>query len=72
MEQKNFDTYQVLRIKDMPVVETIIMPSGGFWAGIGEPTHPRSRHPPCLTRSSPATGKRHRVVPIKNAGITMA
>ena len=38
IEQHNFDTYQSMRIADMPKVETILMPSGGFWGGVGEPT----------------------------------
>ena len=27
-----------MRIDEMPKVEAIIMPSGGFWGGVGEPT----------------------------------
>jgi len=61
----------VLRIKDMPVVETIVMPSGGFWAGIGEPTIAVAA-PAVLNAIFAATGKRLRSVPIKNAGIRMA
>jgi isoquinoline 1-oxidoreductase beta subunit len=38
IEQTNFDTYPVLRMAEMPKVETIVMPSGGFWGGVGEPT----------------------------------
>ena len=34
----NFDTYEVARMVDMPKVETILAPSGGFWGGVGEPT----------------------------------
>jgi len=71
IEQQNFDTYDVLRIKDMPVVETIVMPSGGFWAGIGEPTIAVAA-PAVLNAIFAATGKRLRSVPIKNAGIRMA
>ena len=55
----------------MPVVETIIMPSGGFWAGIGEPTIAVAA-PAVLNAIFAATGKRLRSVPIKNAGIRMA
>src|SRR5207344_2407626 len=29
IEQRNFDTYQILRMSEMPAVETIVMPSGG-------------------------------------------
>ena len=38
IEQKNFDTYQVMRIDEMPKVEAIVMPDGEFWGGVGEPT----------------------------------
>src|SRR5467141_4924559 len=38
IEQANFDTYNSMRISEMPKVESIIMPSGGFWGGVGEPT----------------------------------
>ncbi|MGA7329059.1 MAG: molybdopterin cofactor-binding domain-containing protein, partial [Rhodomicrobium sp.] len=33
VEQENFDTYPAIRIDEMPDVETLIMPSGGFWGG---------------------------------------
>ena len=36
--ETNFDTYPVMRIADMPKVDTIIASSGGFWGGVGEPT----------------------------------
>ena len=38
IEQTNFDTYNSMRINEMPKVESIVMPSGGFWGGVGEPT----------------------------------
>src|SRR5438552_5868034 len=34
IEQTNFDTYNVLRMDEMPKVEAIIMPSGGFWGWV--------------------------------------
>ena len=37
IEQTNFDSYDSMRISAMPKVECIIMPSGGFWGGVGEP-----------------------------------
>ena len=36
--RSNFDTYNSMRIAEMPKVESIVMPSGGFWGGVGEPT----------------------------------
>jgi len=38
MASLNFDTYQMLRLAEMPKVETIIVPTYDFWGGIGEPT----------------------------------
>ena len=38
IEQTNFDTYNSMRIAEMPKVESIVMPTGGFWGGVGEPT----------------------------------
>jgi isoquinoline 1-oxidoreductase beta subunit len=38
VQQENFDTYPTVMMWDMPPVEKIIMPSGDFWGGVGEPT----------------------------------
>ena len=38
IEQTNFDTYNSMRIYEMPKVDVTIVPSGGFWGGVGEPT----------------------------------
>jgi len=34
----NFHNYPVLRLAEMPKVETVIVPSYDFWGGVGEPT----------------------------------
>jgi isoquinoline 1-oxidoreductase beta subunit len=65
MEQQNFDTYQVLKLDQMPKVESIIMPSGGFWGGVGEPTIAVAA-PAVLNAIFAATGKRVRDLPLKN------
>ena len=65
MEQENFDTYEVLRMAEMPQVETIIMPSGGFWGGVGEPTIAVAA-PAVLNAVFAATGKRIRRIPLAN------
>ena len=36
--ERNFDTYPVARLKQMPKVETVIAPTFDFWGGVGEPT----------------------------------
>jgi isoquinoline 1-oxidoreductase beta subunit len=71
VEQENFDTYDSLRIKDMPKIETVIMPSGGFWGGVGEPTIAVAA-PAVLNAFFAATGKRVRTVPLKNSNIQFA
>ena len=71
IEQTNFDTYDSMRISDMPKVETIIMPSGGFWGGVGEPTIFVAA-PAVLNAIAAATGKRYREFPLKNHGLRLA
>ena len=71
IEQKNFDTYQSMRIAQMPKVETIIVQGGGdTWGGIGEPTICVAA-PAVLNAFYKATGKRIRSVPLKNHGIQL-
>jgi isoquinoline 1-oxidoreductase beta subunit len=65
IEQTNFDTYRILRIDEMPAVETITMPSGGFWGGVGEPTIAVAA-PAVMNAIFAATGKRIRDLPLKN------
>jgi len=71
VEQKNFDTYRVMRINEMPKVECIIMPSGGFWGGVGEPTIFVAA-PAVLNAIAAATGKRIRNLPIKDQDLRKA
>ena len=70
IEQKNFDTFNSMRIAQMPKVEAIVMPSGGFWGGVGEPTICVAA-PAVLNAFFRATGKRIRSVPLKNHGIAL-
>ncbi|MDB5629795.1 MAG: aldehyde dehydrogenase, partial [Tardiphaga sp.] len=71
IEQENFDTYQSMKIAEMPKVESILMPSGGFWGGVGEPTICVAA-PAVLNAYFAATGKRIRNVPLKNHDIVFA
>jgi len=67
-EQANFDTYRMLRIDGVPKVETVIVPSGDFWGGVGEPPVPPLA--PALGNAIfAATGKRIRSLPIKQHGL---
>jgi isoquinoline 1-oxidoreductase beta subunit len=70
IEQTNFHNFDSMRIAQMPKVESIIMPSGGFWGGVGEPTICVAA-PAVLNAFAAATGKRIRTVPLKNHGITL-
>ena len=65
VEQENFDTYEILRMGQMPKVESIVMPSGGFWGGVGEPTIFVAA-PAVLNAIAAATGKRLRSMPIQS------
>ena len=72
IEQENFDTYNSMRIAEMPKVESIILPTGGTtWGGIGEPTICVAA-PAVLNAYAKATGKRVRSFPLKNHDIYMA
>jgi isoquinoline 1-oxidoreductase beta subunit len=65
IEQKNFDTYPAVLMRHMPKVETLVMPSGGFWGGVGEPTIAVAA-PAVLNAIFAATGKRIRDLPLKH------
>jgi isoquinoline 1-oxidoreductase beta subunit len=71
IEQENFDTYPMMRMDEMPAVETIILPSGGFWGGVGEPTIAVAA-PAVFNAIFAATGKRVRSVPLKNTDLRKA
>ena len=71
MEQENFHTYPVLHMDEMPAVETLTMPSGGFWGGVGEPTISVAA-PAVLNAIFAATGKRIRDLPLKHHSLKRA
>jgi isoquinoline 1-oxidoreductase beta subunit len=70
-QQANFDTYPVMQMAAMPKVETIVMPSGGFWGGVGEPTIAVAA-PAVLNAIFAATGKRIRELPLKQHDLKKA
>ena len=65
MAELNFDTYEILRLHEMPKVETVIVPSYDFWGGVGEPTICVVA-PAVLNAIHAATGKPVRSLPLKN------
>jgi isoquinoline 1-oxidoreductase subunit beta len=73
VQQSNFHDYQMLRMCDMPRVETVIVPSGDssdVWGGIGEP--PVAPLAPALCNAIfAATGRRIRSLPLKNHDLSV-
>ncbi len=69
VQQSNFHDYEMLRMADMPRVETVVVPSGdssgNAWGGVGEP--PVAPLAPALCNAVfAATGRRIRSLPLKN------
>jgi isoquinoline 1-oxidoreductase beta subunit len=69
--ESNFHDYPSMLIDEMPAVEVIVMPSGGFWGGIGEPTIAVAA-PAVLNAVFAATGKRIRQFPLKDIDLRTA
>ena len=71
IEQTNFDTYPSMRLADTPKVVSIVMPSGGFWGGVGEPTIAVAA-PAVLNAIFSATGQRIRELPLSKHSLKRA
>ena len=69
VEQGNFDRYRMLLMPQMPKVEVVLVPSGGFWGGIGEPGAPPVA-PAVVNAMLAATGKPVRSLPIIKRNVT--
>jgi len=65
MTALNFDTYEIMRLAEMPKVETVLVPSYEFWGGVGEPTICVVT-PAVLNAIFAATGKPVRSLPLKH------
>ena len=61
----NFHNYKIMRLAEMPKVETVIVPTYDFWGGVGEPTI-CVVSPAVLNAIHAATGKPVRSLPLKN------
>jgi len=59
----------VMRIDEMPDVETVLVPTNDFWGGVGEPTIAVAA-PAVLNAIAKATGKRVRNLPLMNNDLT--
>jgi len=70
--QSNFADYPLLRLSEAPPkIEPVLVPSGGFWGGVGEP--PIGGVLPAMCNALfAATGKRIRSLPLKHHGFSYA
>ena len=68
MSELNFHTYPILRLAQMPKIETVVMPSGGFWGGVGEPTI-CVVSPAVMNAIHAATGKPVRSLPLRKQNL---
>lgn len=71
IEQGNFDDYPVLRINEMPAVETHIVPSRNKPTGVGEPGTPVIA-PALANALAQIDGKPVRSLPMSAAGVKLA
>jgi isoquinoline 1-oxidoreductase beta subunit len=65
VKELNFHTYPVMKLAEMPKVETLIVPTYDFWGGVGEPTI-CVVSPSVMNAIFAATGKPVRSLPLKN------
>src|SRR6185312_1089890 len=63
--QSNFNDFPLTRFPSMPKVETVLVPTGGFWGGHGEPGA-LCLVPSVLNAVFAATGKRVRSLPMQD------
>ncbi len=68
VEQGNFDDYPMLTLRDMPEVETHLVPSGDFWGGVGEPPLPPVAPALCNALYA-ATGRPIHSLPLSKHGL---
>jgi isoquinoline 1-oxidoreductase subunit beta len=69
--ESNFHDFPLPHINEIPTVETLLVPTGGFWGGHGEPAI--LPLPPAVCNAIfAATGKRVRSLPLKNQDLKKA
>jgi isoquinoline 1-oxidoreductase beta subunit len=69
--ESNFHDFPLPTIAEMPKVETVLVPSGGFWGGHGEPAI-LPLAPAVCNAVVRATGKRIRSLPLKHHDLRKA
>jgi isoquinoline 1-oxidoreductase beta subunit len=70
VEQTNFHDYRLMRLAEMPKVEIVLAPTGGFWGGVGEPANAPVAPAVCNAIFA-ATGKRARSHPLSKEGFSL-
>ncbi len=69
--ESNFHDFPLPRIAEMPKVETVLVPTGGFWGGHGEPAI-LPLTPAVCNAIAAATGRRIRSLPLKHHDLRAA
>ena len=69
--ESNFHDFPIPRIDEIPKVETVLVPTGGFWGGHGEPAI-LPLTPAVCNAISAATGRRVRSLPLKHHDLSRA
>ena len=69
--ESNFRDFPLPQISEMPRVETVLVPTGGFWGGHGEPAI-LPLAPAVCNAIFAATGKRIRSLPLKHHDLRRA
>jgi isoquinoline 1-oxidoreductase beta subunit len=69
--ESNFHDFRLPQIAEMPKVDTVLVPSGGFWGGHGEPAI-LPLAPSVCNAIFAATGRRIRSLPLKHHDLRAA
>jgi len=70
VKEQNFTNYPVARLKNIPKVECVLVPTFDFWGGVGEPTI-CVVGPAVVNAIFAATGKPQRELPLRKHGLTL-
>ena len=70
VKEQNFNTYPLARLKDIPKVECVLVPTYDFWGGVGEPTI-CVVGPAVINAIFAATGIPRRELPLRKHGLTL-